>query len=190
MATSRPVRIPRSGTPPPAVGTSIGSTDREAPGGKEGGTTPERRANVGGSQRVVRVAALYVAVLAALYTAFVLYDRTAPGGTAPPETNGLLLFTALFVAFALVGALYTLTPAPRALEVGADRVTVVGRWGRRRSLPPLDLLSLRVVRRYPAGWLADTPVELVELWGADLPLRSYLVSADLFAGAATTVFGR
>jgi hypothetical protein len=70
--------------------------------------------------------------------------------------------------------------------VGADHVTVVGRWGRRQRLPRLEELSVSVVRRYPAGWLAGDPVELVELWGEDVPARSYLVEADLFAGAVVS----
>jgi hypothetical protein len=142
-----------------------------------------RRPNLGGSQRAVRLAALYVVVLAVLYVGFLLYDRTPPGGTSPAAGNGVLLFTAMFVAFALAGALYTLHPAPRAVEVWADHVTVVGRWGRRRRLPRLGSLSVSVVRRYPAGWLTGRPIELIEVWGEDVPSRSYLVDPGLFAGA-------
>jgi len=144
---------------------------------------PARRRNGAGSKRALRLAALYVVVLAVLYLGFLLYDRTAPGGTSPAAGNGVLLFTGMFVAFALVGALYTLHPAPRAIEVYSDHVTVVGRWGRRHRLPRLGLLSVSVVRRYPAGWLASGPVELIELWGEDVPNRSYLVAPELFAGA-------
>jgi len=125
-----------------------------------------------------------VAALAVLYASFVLYDRTAPGGSSSAAGNGVLLFTFLFVAFALGGAIYTLTPAPRAVEVTPDRTTIVGRWGSRRTLPRLGLLSVSVVRRYPAGWLANTPVELIVLWGEGVPGRSYLVDAQLLEGAA------
>ena len=146
----------------------------------------ERRPNVGGSQRAVRLAVLYAVVLTALYAGFVLYDRTAPGGTSSPSTNGVLLFTVLFLAFGIGGVVYTLSPAPRAVEVDLARVTVVGRWGRRRSFPPLDRLSVRIVRRYPAGWLAGTEVELVEVWGPDAPVRGYLVEEELFTGASAS----
>ena len=142
----------------------------------------ERRVNVGGSQRAVRITAVFVATLAALYVAFVLYDRTAPGGTSSPEGNGILLFTVIFVLFAFGGAVYSLTPAPRAVEVEPGAVTIVGRWGGRRRLPSLDRLAVGVVHRYPAGWLSSRPVELVELSGEDVRRRSYVVEAGLFEG--------
>lgn len=178
MATPRAVRIPRS-RPSPAVRASVGPEEDEP---RDEGARP-RRPNVGGSQRATRLAALFVAVLAVLFVGFLLYARTVPGGTAPAASNGLLLFSGMFVGFAVVGVVYTLHPAPRAVEVEADHVTVVGRWGRRLRLPSLERLSVSVVRRYPAGWLASTPVELIELWGEGVPNRSYLVESDLFAGA-------
>jgi hypothetical protein len=134
----------------------------------------------------MRLAAVYLGALAALYVGFVLYDRTIPGGTSSGAGSGVFLFTGLFVAFAVVGVVYTLHPAPRAVEVTPDHVTVVGRWGRRRRLPRLELLTVNVTRRYPPGWLADTPVELIELWGEDTPSRSYLVDPELFAGATSS----
>jgi hypothetical protein len=177
----RAVRIPRSrptsvaalpGTPPPQTEpSSIGPSKRE------------KRVNRGGSQRAVRISVLFVATLAVLYAAFLLYDRTAPGGTSSPEGNGILLFTGIFVVFAVGGAVYSLTPALRAVEVDPDGVTVIGRWGRRRRLPRLDLLSVGVVRRYPEGWLSDRPVELIELSGEDVRRRSYLVEPGVFEGA-------
>jgi len=186
VTTPRAVRIPRARSPPPTLGGPTGAEDRGLPGGR----TRTRRPNVGGSQRAIRLATLYVVTLAVLYAGFVLYDRSAPGGTAPAAGNGVLLFTAVFVAFAAAGAVYTLHPAPRAVEVEADHVTVVGRWGRRRRLPRLELLSVSVVRRYPAGWLAGTPVELIALWGEDVPSCSYLVDPELFAGATPSLRGR
>ena len=179
MTTPRAVRIPRSRSPAPSVRDPVEAHERDVPAD----ATPARRPNVAGSQRAVRLTTLYVVVLAALYAGFLLYDRTAPGGTSPATENGVLLFTGMFVAFAVGGAIYTLHPAPRAVEVSADHVTVVGWWGRRRRLPRIGLLSVSVVRRYPAGWLAAGPVELIELWGEGVPNRSYLVEPELFAGA-------
>jgi len=184
VATSRPVRIPRSA--PPLAGAAKGESRETPPSGPPGAWRP----NVGGSQRAFRVTVLYLVVLAALYVAFVLYDRTAPGGSASPETNGVLLFTGIFAVFGVLGLIVTLTPAPRGVEVATDRIVVVGRWGRRRTLPALERLSFRAVRRYPAGWLADTPVELIEIWGRGTPMRSYLVDSTLFAGAALSDLGR
>ena len=180
MATSRPVRIVRPRATPSAplpAGPSVAS-EPSAPR-----TAPTHRPNRAGSQRVIRLSTFYVVVLAALYLGLVLYGRTAPGGSSSAELAYVLLFTAVFAAFALGGILVTLTPAPRSVEVATDHVTVVGRWGRRHRFPPLDRLHVRVARRYPAGILASEPVESVEVWGDDTPVRSYLVGAELFEGA-------
>jgi hypothetical protein len=177
---ARSVHRVDSATPPTESGTVEGSGD----------TSAERRQNVGGSQRVVRVTLVYLVALVALYTGFMLYDRTAPGGSSSPVSNGVFLFTGIFLVFALAGSLFTLHPAPRAVVVTSEHVTVVGRFGVRRVLPPLGSLSTRVVRRYPAGWLSDLPVEQVELWGAGAPLRTYLVEEGLFRGANLTDRGR
>jgi hypothetical protein len=184
MATSRPVRIARTASPEahgvaPTTGPEPSRPDRPA-------ATTERRTNVAGSQRVVRVTLVYLVVLVALFAAFILYDRSVPGGTSSPAGNGVFVFTGIFVAFALGGVILTLHPAPRAVEVAPDHVTVVGRWGGRRVLPPLESLSTRVVRRYPSGFLSDAPVEQLELWGRDAPLRTYLVEDQLFRGARVT----
>lgn len=164
--------------------------ERPADRTTRGVTTLERRPNVGGTQRAMRLAIVFVVTLAILYTGFVLYDRSAPGGTAPPQTNGLLEFTGFFLAIAAGGTVLSLTSAPRALEVEPHRVVIVGRWGRRRAFPCLDLLSVHVVHRYPVSWLAGSPVDLVEVWGEDTPRRSYLVETDLFQGANTPSAGR
>lgn len=180
MASPRAVRIPRS-RPTSAATPAPTSAPSDQPDALA--TPPARRANVAGSQRAVRLTILFVVVLALLYASFVLYDRTAPGGTASAEDNGILLLSVLFVVFALGGAIFTLTPAPRRVEVEPDRLVVVGRWGRRRTWPPLDQLSVYVARRYPAGWLASGPVELVELSADGVPRQSYLIEAGLFEGA-------
>lgn len=157
---------------------------KPAPAGSDQTAVPvERRPNVGGSTRAVRLTTLYVVVLTIFYAGFVLADRAAPGGTSSTTTNGLLMFTGVYLLLAAIGAVYALQPSPRAVEVAPDHVTVVGRWGRRRRFPPLSQLSVSVVRRYPAGWLAPTPVELVELWGEGVPRRSYVVDPGLFEGA-------
>jgi len=183
VAPSRAVRIPRSRASPPESPDTASAGVPVAASSPAGTARPELRRNVGGSTRAVRLAAFYVGVLTAFYVGFVLYDRTAPGGTSSITTNGILLFTGLFILLAAAGALYALNPAPRSVEVTDKHVTVVGRWGRRRELPPLSMLSFSVVQRYPAGWLAPTPVELIELWGENVPNRSYVVDPELFQGA-------
>ena len=190
MATSRPVRIPRASPRPPPPLPSSGPARVKPPPTQTARLPSEWRPNRGGTQRAVRVTLLYLLVLGALYVGFVLYDRTAPGGTSSAAANGVLLFTALFAVFALAGSLYTLTPAPRGFEVARDGVTVVGRWGRRRSLPPLEELSFRVVRHYLPSLLADTTVDLIELWGRGVPVRGYLVDEELITGAIPSERGR
>ncbi|HLM70818.1 MAG TPA: hypothetical protein VK423_05520 [Thermoplasmata archaeon] len=180
MATPRAVKIPRTPALPHAVRLPAVRTDRSAP---PVGVGHERRVNVAGTQRAVRLSLVFVVALVAIYAGFVLYDRTTPGGTAPAQGNGVLLFTGLFLLFAIGGVIVTLTPAPRAIEIREDAVTVVGRWGRRRRLSSLGLLSVAVVRKYPEGLLASGPVAMVEVYGEDMPRRSYLVEEDLFAGA-------
>jgi len=183
VADSRAVRIPRSRSASQEPERSDEPPEPVAPG-VPGGTSPrELRQNAGGSTRATRLATFYVVVLTVFYVGFVLYDRTAPGGTSSVVENGILLFTGLFILLAAAGALYALNPAPRSVEVTDKHVTVVGRWGRRRELPPLSMLSFSVVQRYPAGWLAPTPVELIELWGENVPNRSYVVDPELFQGA-------
>jgi hypothetical protein len=187
VTTPRAVRIPRPRPAPTVV---------RVPSGRPRARTPvavapvERRANIAGTQRALRLALVFVVVLAALYSAFILYDRTAPGGSASPETNGVLEFTVLFLGIAAGGAAYSLTAAPRAIEVGTDRVTVVGRWGRRRTFPRIENLTVHVVQRYPEGWLASAPVDLVEVWAEDTPRRSYLIESELFAGARPSAGAR
>jgi len=184
VATSHPVRIVRS-RPLPSADAAPGSEPEVPADGGPSKPPPERRVNHGGSQRALRVATIYVVLLLAMYLAFALYDRTSLGGSSSAAENGLIVLTALFALFAVVGAVYSLTPAPRAVDVAPDHVTIVGRWGRLRRLPPLANLSLRVVRRYSAGFLSSRRVELVEVWGEDIPIRSLLIEVGLFEGAAS-----
>ena len=179
MSSPRAVRIPRARPPGPGASGNPAGADRPAaePGPKD------HRPNGAGSQRAFRVAALFVVALAALYAAFVLYDRAAPGGSPSAEGSAVLLLSVIFVVFAVGGVLFAVTPAPRSVEVAPDRVVVIGRWGRSVVLPRLDLLKSRVVRRYPASWLASSDVELVELWSEGIPPRNYLVESGLFAGS-------
>jgi len=187
VADPHPVRIPRVRESEPSDESEGRSP---APLVSRVARPIETRPNVAGAQRAVRLAVLFLVLLAALYVGFVVYDASRPGGSGSPEANGILVFTAIFAVFAVVGVVYTLTPAPRRLEVGGDHVTVVGRWGRRRRLPELGTLTVRIVRRYREGWLASKPVVLLEVWGDDTPVRGYLVEAELFEGARASSGGR
>jgi hypothetical protein len=179
MGTPRVVRIPRpsadsarvvrqpraAGAPLPSVGPSVPS---EPP-----------RANRSGTQRAVRLTLLYLAVLAILYVAFVLYDRTSPGGTSPGAETSLLEFSGVAALLAAGGAILALGPAPRAVEWSPTSFVVIGRWGQRTEWAPIDEVTVRPIRRYPAGLLSDAPVESVEVSGLGRRPRNYLVESGL-----------
>jgi hypothetical protein len=92
---------------------------------------------------------------------------------------GLLYFTIFAALLAVAGVLIALGAAPRALEVSPTAVVVEGRWGRRRSFPPLDALRVEVVRRYPAGFLSGDPVESVEIGDGRRGRRTYQLGVGL-----------
>lgn len=142
------------------------------------------KANRAGTQRVVRVTLLYLFVLAVIYGGFVLYDQGAPGGTSPGTQTALVEFGVVALVMGLAGALLTLSPAPRAVEVSADRIVVVGRWGRTAEWTPLSQVTIRVVRRYPAGLLSEEGVDSVEVIAARRRVRSYLIETGLLPETA------
>ena len=160
MATSRPVRIPRSTASPPATDPSA-PPPAEAPAAR----SVDRRVNRAGLQRAFRLALIYLVALFVLYVGFVLADRSAPGGTGPTATAGLLYFTIVASALAVGGVLLALAPAARSVEVSPASVVVEEWTGRRRRFPPLEELRVRTLRRYPAGFLSATAVEAVEVEG-------------------------
>lgn len=175
MGTPRAVRIPRTdadtarGVRPPWEATPT------PPSAASASAQPNR----GGTQRAVRLTGFYLAVLTALYVAFVLYDRSSPGGTSPGAEAGLLEFTGVAVLLAVLGAFLALGPAPRAIERSPTSIVVVGRWGRRTEWTPIDEVTVRPVRRYPAGLLSSAPVESVEVSGPGRRPRNYLVESGL-----------
>lgn len=141
-----------------------------------------RFANRGGTQRVRRLTMLYVVLLAAIYLGFVLLSRTAPGGSSQGMAQDLALFGEVALALALVGAVLTLLSAPAALEVDASGTVIIGPLGTRRRIPSGPGVSVKVVRRYPAGFLSSGPVESVEVaYGGHR--HTYLVDAGLLPTA-------
>jgi hypothetical protein len=175
MGTPRAVRIPRTSADsarvvrrPRATRALLSSVPSAPP-----------RPNRGGTQRAVRLTMLYLAVLALLYVGFVLYDRAAPGGTSPGAEGALFEFSGVALLLAVGGALLALAPAPRAVEWSSTSMVVVDRWGRRTEWSPIDEVTVRPVRKYPAGLLSDAPVESVEVSGAGRRPRNYLVESGL-----------
>jgi hypothetical protein len=127
----------------------------------------------------VRLTTLYLSVLAILYVGFVLYDRTTPGGTRPGAETSLLEFTGFALFLAAVGVFLALAPAPRAVEWSPTSLVVVSRWGRRTEWTPINEVTVRPIRRYPAGFLSDAPVESVEVSSPGRRPRNYLVESGL-----------
>jgi hypothetical protein len=175
MTAPRAIRIPRGPTDRPRT---LRATADERPAASP--VSPgARRPNRAGTQRAVRLALLFLILLALLYVGFVLYDRTAPGGTSPGAQAELIDFSGVAAVLAAAGALLSLTPAPRAVERSSTSLVVVGRWGRRTEWAPLDEVTVRRVRQYPAGLLSDEPVDSVEVSSRGRRTRSYLVEAGL-----------
>jgi hypothetical protein len=176
MTASRAVRIPRNSSAEPTPRPL--EVERRALPAE--GADIRRWPNSAGSQRAIRLTLIYLLALTLLYLTFVLYDRSVPGGTSSASENGFLLFSVFALVLGVGGAIFSLSPAPRAVELGPDTVVVLGRWGRRTEWTPRDRLSIRTVRRYPAGMLSREPVEYVELSLRGERVRSYLVSEGLF----------
>ena len=175
MAGPRVVRIPRG---PPVSPAPL----EETPSSPVGPERSDLRPNVGGSQRAVRLALLYLFALALVYLIFVVSARSTAGGTSPGGQDALLLFTAGAVLFGVAGAVLALHPAPRSIEATPSRYVVRGRWGGRTVWPRSSELTVRVVRRFPPRGLSAVGVELVELSAPGRSPRSYLVEAGLLAG--------
>jgi len=169
MSASRPVRIARSS------------------GGSASSTPPERvkradlqiRPNRAGTQRAIRLSALYVALLTVLYATFALIGRSAPGGTGSAGADELAIFSIAAVVLAVVGVVFTFTPVPRAVVPREDGFLIIGRWGRRSDWSPLDEITIHRVRRYSPGLLASGPVDSVELSRDGRGRKSYLIEAGL-----------
>ena len=174
MNEPRAVRIPR-----PRTSSGGPEEHARAPVRRTEVAVSELRPNRAGTQRVVRLTCVYLIVLTVLYTGFALYARSSPGGASSGAHTALIEITILAVILALVGAILTLTPAPRAVGELPDGFVVVGRWGRRTEWTPLREVTVRRIRRYSAGFLSGEEVDSVEVFGARQRRRSYLIEAGL-----------
>jgi len=173
MSESRAVRIPRSRTAPAPT-----PVDVEEPAVPERAPTIDRRPNRAGMQRAQRLSIAYVAVLFLVYAGFVAYDRSTPSGASPGAASSLLLFGEVALALALGGVILTLLSAPRAIELSPYQTMVLGSLGTRRQFPPISSIQIRVLRRYPAGFLSTVPTVSTELSAGTLR-RTYLLEEGL-----------
>ncbi len=163
MSSSRPVRIAR---------VPVRATERAIrlpvarPGAPAVPTAPapfEVRENRAGTQRANRLTILYAAGLLGLYAALAVYAETAPGGSTSGGTYGLELFAAVAVLLVLAGAVLAFSSSPRRVELRPDATVFVGRFGGRLTLGARRDLDVRVVRRFPPGFLTPSVVEHVEI---------------------------
>lgn len=178
-ATPRAIRIPR-----PASETTRDPSQPSGPAPRppapEVTTGPvEVRKNAAGFQRAFRLGTIYLVALVVLYVAFLLLDRSSPGGTSPAAQMGDLYFTAIATVLGFGGVVLALSSAPRAIELRPDSLVVVAWWGRRREFPPLSGLRVTVVRRFPSGFLSSTTVEVIQLDDRKGNHRTYHVEEGL-----------
>jgi hypothetical protein len=174
MASPRAVRIPRPSRP--AADAPL------APA--EAGPTSAFRPNRAGTQRAVRLSLLFLVVLAALYAGFAIVQRGVPGASSPGGQFDLYFFTAVTAVVAVAGTFVALGQAPRGVEVSPTETVVVGRFGQRRSFPPLGVLQVREVRSYRTALLSSAPVAVYELTPKKGVSRTVLVEQGLFDAAA------
>ncbi|MGB6500607.1 MAG: hypothetical protein WBG19_04305 [Thermoplasmata archaeon] len=178
--SARPVRLVRSRS---GAGVPV-TTGSPVPEEAEGTAPNSRRRfpNRAATQRVRRLSMFYLVVLAALYLGFALLARNSAGGATAGTAQDLELFGGVAFAFALGGVILTLLSAPVALEATPTMTVLVSPFGTRRAFPSGPNLSIRVVRRYPAGLLAGEPVESVEIASQGVR-RTYLIDAAVIADA-------
>jgi hypothetical protein len=179
VSSSRPIRIPRS-RPTESGGAlaSAGSSDSARSAGSS--TEVDRRRNQAGLERARRLTAIYVGTLAVLYVVFVALDRSAAGGSTSAVDTGLISFTVIAAAIGALGAFVALSPAPRAIEIRPDSVTVVEWWGHRRTFPPVAELTVSVLRRYPSSFLSSRDVESLEIGTRARGRKTYQFEVGLF----------
>jgi hypothetical protein len=173
MSETRAVRIPRarlpSPAPPPVARPPV--PIEEIP-------VVERRANRGGVQRAQRLAVGYVAVLFIVYAGFAVYDRSTPSGATAGSASNLLLFGVVALILALSGVVLSMISAPRAVELSTRATRILGSLGLNQRFPPIASVHVRIVRRYPAGFLSSVPTVSAELTAGALR-RTYLLEEGL-----------
>ncbi len=129
--------------------------------------------------RALRLYLLYLVALVAIYGAFVADLAASRAGFAGNPTSAPLFITLLAIASALWGYFLTLARTPRGVELREHAFVLVEFTGRRREYDLRRALDVRVENRYPAGWLAPGPTELVRLNVPGRPSRLYLLSLGL-----------
>ncbi len=185
MQVGRPIRIPRSSTDDRAPGAAPRADNAPEPGAPRG-SSENYRSNRGGFARAFRIYLLYLIALAALYGFFLTLDiRSTVAGTSISE-SGILGFTLVALALAVVGAWVTLGQAPRGARFDPRQIVVTERWGRVVIFPPAEDLKIRLVRRHPRSFLSPTPTATVLVVTQAGARRTYLIDEKMLPGDPTS----
>ena len=174
--SSRVVRIPQSRPHKAVRGARSDSAHRP----REPADALERRPNVAGTRRAVRLSLVFGVALGIVFLVLAALGRSEPRGTSAGAGFDLLVLGVAGLAVAVGGIVLSLHSAPRRVEVGPTAIVVVGRWGRRTEWAPPGQLKCRLARRYPPSLLSGEPVALMELRLPGRPSRTYLVAEGLF----------
>jgi hypothetical protein len=174
VASSRAVRIPRP-RPAPAAAASPAAPSTPAPSVEKA----EIRRNQAANERAQRLLMLYLGTLLVLYVAFLLLDRSSPGGTSSTAETGMIYFSVIAAILAVGGVWVALSPVPRSVEVRPASVVVVEWWGKRRRFPPLGELRPGLVRKFPRSILSSRAVETLEITDDSGRRRTYQLEEGL-----------
>jgi hypothetical protein len=134
--------------------------------------------NRAGTQRARRLAITYVVALAVIFAGIDALARSAPSAGSVGVGQDLELFATVALVLAIVGVVVSLSSAPLAVERTGGETIVHGVFGYRRRFPEGPGLTVRVLRRYPAGLLSSAPVESVEIATKGVR-RTYLLEEGL-----------
>jgi hypothetical protein len=135
---------------------------------------------------MMRIYLLYLVALVALYAFFLELDvHSTAAGTSINE-SGVLGFTLVAIALAIVGAWMTLGQAPRGALIGPNEIIVTERWGRQVGFPPADEIKIRLVRRHSRGLLSPQPTATVLVMTQAGARRTYVIDESMLPGDPTT----
>lgn len=166
MAAPRAVRIARAASAAPAAGPSA---------------RPHFVPNRAGDTRARRLFLLFAVLLVAIYATFAALTLSNPVPGVRENLFAWAAFSLLALALALWGWSITIGRAPRGVLVRSEELLVRERLGGSRRVLRSALDGIKVVQRYPAGWIAPEPTVLAEVRVEGGRARTYLVGESFFA---------
>lgn len=136
--------------------------------------------NRAGRERGRRMFLLFGSVLLAIWLLFVALSLSSPTVGVSGDAAVYAALTVIALLLGAVGWALTLGRAPQGFWERDGDLVIRENFGRRRRLPGPPMLTVRVVQRYPAGFLGPAPAELVELSAPGEGRRAYLVGREFF----------